>query len=431
MKCDENRPVCLNCSSSERQCSFRDSLAPPVLTSNPHSPLPPAFSGPASTFSSILSPLPAYPSTGANSSSIASSPASISAVIQLALSNSEAQSSSRLDHESPQTSTQSSPPSTLPPQGYDLAHLGLLHHLENLAMQPGNSDFLPDGQEAIDWLNNIFRWAMSSSYLMDEMLAVSALHLSTLASDEIERKKYLYQAARLETRALSTFNALRPAVGPDNCIPIFIFSGTLSIHTLFDASSLHHDYTQFLDKIIQFLSLHHGLRTITQKSWHIISQTELRHLVNIMPDEDPGESANSQTTGTELGFLPQLLAESSDSMGSSAASVCQDAVEKLQWIMRQRQKVRKTLHAHLVTAWPVLVQLEFLQMLRQRRPEALVVLAHWAVSIHLQRDFWVFGGSGRVLIESTSKYLGSYWDNWMAWPMAQLQADADEQGILD
>jgi hypothetical protein len=78
-------------------------------------------------------------------------------------------------------------------------------------------------------------------------------------------------------------------------------------------------------------------------------------------------------------------------------------------------------------AWPVLISFEFLQMLRQRRPEALVILAHWAVFLHYHRDFWVFGDSGRFLLESTRKYLGTYWDDWMAWPMEVLEAEGVQE----
>ena len=59
--------------------------------------------------------------------------------------------------------------------------------------------------------------------------------------------------------------------------------------------------------------------------------------------------------------------------------------------------------------WPVVVPDGFVDMLVNRRPEALVLLAHFAALLHSCRDLWIVGDGGRFMVESISQYLGSEW----------------------
>jgi hypothetical protein len=68
-----------------------------------------------------------------------------------------------------------------------------------------------------------------------------------------------------------------------------------------------------------------------------------------------------------------------------------------------------------IFAWPILVGVDFTHLLEQRRPEALVMLAHFAVLLHWHREIWVFGGGGRICVECVSGYLGSAWRSWLEW----------------
>lgn len=312
---------------------------------------------------------------------------------------------------------------TLSFDGYDLSHLGLLHHFETQMLKYDDMPvFSTPGADQKAAVDALMKSAVSEPYLMDELLACSALHLSTIMSDAAEKQRCLHQAAQLQTRALTQFNTACPSVSDENCITMFLFSGLLGLHTLFDTTSFQHDFTQFLEKVIQFISLHRGIRSITSQSWHIIGQTEVRHIVNPMTTIDAMDPRLVESAPSECDYLLTLLTDSSDSLSSMALNACRDAVRWLQWVIKQRRNLTKSLLPHVAMAWPTCISHDFLQMLRQRRPEALVVLAHWAVFLHQDRDFWVFGDSGRILIESTRKSLGSYWDDWLTWPIAVLEA---------
>lgn len=74
------------------------------------------------------------------------------------------------------------------------------------------------------------------------------------------------------------------------------------------------------------------------------------------------------------------------------------------------------------SGWPVLVSPEYIDLLLQRRPEALVILAHYAILLHYCRDSWMFGDGGRFLIESIRDFLGPDWTEWLEWPIKALNS---------
>jgi hypothetical protein len=366
MKCDEHRPNCINCSTSDRLCSFREPLLPRLTEK----------SG-SSSSSSALTVI------GRNGSA-------------------------------------SYPTQGLSPYGYDLAHMALLHHLETQVLKPDNVGFLTEAIEGSPLFEMLLKSAIKEPYLMDELLAISALHMSTLTSDPTEEQRYHHQATRLQTRALTFFNTSCPAASGENCIPMFLFSGLLGLHVLFDTASFRRDFSEFLDRFIQFLSLHRGVRIITKQHWQTISQTELRHIVNPMSDLDQQDLKLAES-GIECNPLIAHLSAARDTLGPMGYSSCHEAIEGIRWITRQRQGLPRQLRTHVAMAWPIIISFDYLQMLRQRRPEALVILAHWAVFLHHDRDFWVFGDTGQFLIESISRYLGAYWDDFMIWPNKALK----------
>ncbi|PNP56830.1 hypothetical protein THARTR1_03128 [Trichoderma harzianum] len=387
MKCDEHRPTCVNCSTCDRECSYSQRLG-----ANDAGKIPLANS----------SQTPAASDTPSSSS-----PANLVAAIGAA-------------GPFPADGVESGIESLLP-NVYNLGHLALLHHLESNLLKSGDACLLPDAAKSAEIANLIFKSAIATPFLMDELLAMAALHLSTQAFDQTEKNQYLHQAAQLQTRALSHFNTVRPRVSDENCTAMFLFSSFLGLHTLFDTSTSQRDFTEFLDKLIQFIALHRGISTVTRHSWHIISETEIKHIIDPISALDQLDPQLTVSCVECDGLLAHLTA-SIESLGPTSFNACCEAVKSLQWVIGRRRGLPDELHPHIAMAWPVLVSFDYLQMLKQRRPEALVILAHWAVLLYRDRGFWVFGDTGRFMIESASKYLGTYWQDWMAWPNDVLKS---------
>jgi Fungal specific transcription factor domain len=255
----------------------------------------------------------------------------------------------------------------------------------------------------------ILEAALSAPYLMYEILAVAALHLSILLP--AQQGYYHHQASGLQTRALSLFNASRLEVDAENCISVVIFSSLLATHSLCDVVLFrNNDFSTFLDDFIGCLNLHRGVRSITSHSWHLLQETHLK------PVLDAGE-ALGQTAGLmgkECDDLRALL--NSDNIGQLSVKAYQSTIDHLQKAF-DVERISGG-HTDSFIIWPVLVSADYMDLLVKRSPEALVILAYYAILLHNHRDLWFIGDAGLYLADSITRHLGVYWDTWLAWPNA-------------
>jgi hypothetical protein len=242
-------------------------------------------------------------------------------------------------------------------------------------------------------------------------LALSALHLSTLYPDE--KEFYQNQAAGLQTQALSIFNSSQPTVDPSNCASMLLFSSFISMHVFFNAATSAGHHSEFLDKFITYLHVHRGVRIIMSGSWHLILQSEIASIIPDIPETEP------QSSERECDILGKLF-DSTD-LNQASIDTCRSAIDHLQWVYDlDRAKPDLKTGVHMVFAWPVLVSAEYTNLLSKRNPEALIILAYYAVLLHLRRGVWIVGDTGRALIQSISTLLGTYWEPWLAWPNSTI-----------
>ncbi|KAJ9143095.1 C6 finger domain-containing protein [Pleurostoma richardsiae] len=374
-KCDENRPACSNCSISDIPCSY--------LTTPPRS-------GPA-----VLRPLPSTAST-TSLSPAAHSPASTGVSL-------------------PISGTFLATGDATPV--FTLQHLELLHHFESGML--GSLDL--DDTQVSHMSRTVFAYALRAPYLMDQILALSAAHLSTLRFDQ--RAMYLYEATQLQTRGLAQFNASRAQsnVSDGNVMPVFLYSSFLGLHVMFDTLLWREDFNEVLDRLTTYLSLHRGVRATTGQTWPLI-EAELRPLIGGLSFDPPAASK-----GKECDPLMALIDQAD--FGETSSAACRQAAERLQWAFDvHRGMPTRGSRVNIVVAWPIVIPVTFVDLLRQRRPEALVILAYYAVLLHDSRDFWVFGNGGRFLLKTISTHLGCYWDEWLVWPNEMINKDRRDDG---
>lgn len=288
--------------------------------------------------------------------------------------------------------------------------------------------------------------AFSKPYLMDELLALAAAHKSCLSSstspDIHNATFYRTEATRLQTRGLAHFNAAQAELSDDNCVAIFFYSAMLGHHMLFNTFSplpdritgSHRDLSTLLDNFVQCLSLHRGIRVIASESWQSLQthiQARLTAMNGGIPVEPfplgPQDPADAPEGGTECAGLitlldsraachPAILGENNH---KSSYEVYRGAVKALQ----SRFDVARVQQSEIpIQDWPVRVPTEYISLLKQRQPEALVILAYYAVLLHHARNYWAVGSTGEFLIRSITEHLGSYWAEWLAWPNEVLSS---------
>ncbi|RSM08239.1 hypothetical protein CDV31_008247 [Fusarium ambrosium] len=388
MKCDESRPICLNCKISNRQC---------VYASSSFSPLPEESS--PDTHTSPASCDPPYGTPNSDTPGLVP-PNLLSAVTPT--------SNPSSDRSFEGISSTYNPPLE---RGdlFDLNHLALLHHIETSI-----ADMLLGDSFGHNLVNDIIKYALASPYLMNQLLAISALHLSKSGSAQ---ELYLQQATTLQTRAVALFNEAREEISETTCVSMFLFSSLLGVHVLCD--TLHGPREHLgavLDRFVRYLSIQRGVRAVTGQSWSMIKRSGIGDFLQRVEDAIP---PGSDSTG-ETDPLSRMINESG--LGSASVDAYRKTTSTLQQafsIHHQLRKRGRRFDAALMFC--VTLNEEYIDLLSQRQPEALVILAFYAVLLHWNRDAWVLGDGGEYLINAIAAHLGAHWASWLQWPVSVLE----------
>ncbi|KFX93673.1 hypothetical protein V490_04742 [Pseudogymnoascus sp. VKM F-3557] len=402
MKCDERRPSCVNCTTSERSCTYLNAGGKPPSLSSVSPVSSPALSN-ASRVSFVGSPAAtsamAVPQNG-SFSPLGASPVSSGHQSQFTPSTvSPAIAGSTIAEPSPQSQTAS--------REVNMLHLELFYHALN-----ERSLYIGASQNYVQTMTElVMPPAFSHPFLMNELLALSALHLAIVHPSRHQQLESV--AAELQTGALLAFNQTCQQVTPSNCLPMFIFSSVIGNHVFYTTFKYHSDnFHTFLEEFVKYMQLHRGVRSVISNNWELLRGLAAKAL---MLEDDSDLPAHGDAQGSECDSLRNLL-DTADLDATTKITYIQ-AVNSLQWGF-DAQHVRRVVG--LTFAWPIQISSEYVELLKQRRPEALAILAYYAVMLHSHRDAWLVGGAGRYLIESITGYLGTYWENWLAWPNAAL-----------
>ncbi|KAL2444210.1 hypothetical protein ABEF95_015902 [Exophiala dermatitidis] len=304
-----------------------------------------------------------------------------------------------------------------------MTHVELFHNLSTREFQ----DFEASGQSDVIPVSIYMKHALTTPYLMHQLLASSALHLSRKIPES--QNRYRAYATGLQTRALALFNESHPVleVTRANCAPIFLFSSLVGLHAICETLHYQRDgagagagLEEFVDRLVHGLSVYRGVLAVVEQSSHLLRDTEL----------GPGLERSrillqtvGSTGGGECDSLRSMI-DATDSYVSRTAY--RDAVAHLQRVFEVQQRCVADGGAGgadmpLLFTWPVLVSSEYLALLRHRQPEALVILAHYAVLLHRGRRFWLLGDGGQFLIESVCATLGPEWQKWLEFPKSALR----------
>ncbi|KAK4229181.1 hypothetical protein QBC38DRAFT_125060 [Podospora fimiseda] len=399
VKCDEQRPKCIICTLSDRDCSYAPSSSPPASTSTTvggggggHSP------GSSTSFMMLqtspmasLSPAPMYSASFGLPGSVSGHIGDAASVPGVPIPD-------------------LGQPSSLY-QDVNLAHMELLIRFKFADHAPELNLEMHDFSSRL-----LFKCALEAPYLMHQMLAVSARHLTVLKPDRAEF--FLEHAMHLQTRAVSIYNetAAKAQINTSNCSALLLFCSLLGRHFLADMLAKRDaGFDSFLDRYLQFLSISRGLKATSMSAWELLLESDIRHLVlwalNLSQAVPQGHHCNE---------IQRLVAES-PILDLSGKAACARAIAYLQVgfdsILGGDIRNQRYL---MIFMWPASVPEEFTELLEQRQPEAIAIMGYWALYLHCSKEVWHVGDSGAYLLRSIAQYLGPSWHHWLSWPLAML-----------
>jgi hypothetical protein len=261
-------------------------------------------------------------------------------------------------------------------------------------------------------INIIMDKADQEPYALDQLLALSALHLSSQHQDI---PAYSQQATELQTRALSAFNRARCAISDTNYLTAFLFASMLAIHVFYDSlACLEDNLSTFIEKFVEYMRLHRGVRAVIGSHWKQILESQLQPLFYV---SELALEVEKLPPGEETAPLANFL-KSGSSSTSNSTDACVEALSSVQWMLDiiKLDPTRRDIAIQAIVAWPVVISDDYIEAVYQHRPEAFAVLAYYAAALHRCRDFWVFKSAGLGVVEMIARHIGPFWAEALRWP---------------
>lgn len=291
-QCDEQRPKCIICTLSERDCSY-----PPAPSTGSEPTASPAV--PSATPDTSISFGAAITASSAhNASPVAGVPLP------------------DIASGGPQPPQD---PSKMSPE-VNLGHMELLIRFNFEEHAPELNVEIHDFASKL-----LFKCALQAPYLMHQILAVSARRLAVLEPENANH--FLETAMHLQTKAVSIYNesAAKAQIDQTNCSALLLFCSLLGRHLLADLLARRDaDFGSFLGRFLEFLSISRGLMAMSVAAWDLLLQSDIKHLVLWAL-----EISQSAPQGHHCDGLQRLVVESKD-LDASSKEACMTAIACLQ-----------------------------------------------------------------------------------------------------
>jgi hypothetical protein len=291
-----------------------------------------------------------------------------------------------------------------------------LEIFHNLSTETLN--ILSNGEFDQTIFNNLMQLALSKSYLLYSLLALSALHLFSENRSRMElfaRASFLHDAAlRLVQPHITNFTE-------DDSIAVMVFSGmaaTIELGQFVLNPNQTVESPSPIDKILDCFQMSKGVRIVMTPHWRHLHGSWIQPFLRV---EDNREE-----------ILPILDKEFPSLSIIRCLVLSQDKKEQREACLYAVERVflyicliKFSLKSHptcvkLIDAWPVEVDNAYEMMVLQRKPVALVILAHYAVLLSLKENAWWLPGLPRKLLEQIDGILGEPWAQLLSWPKEMI-----------
>jgi hypothetical protein len=75
----------------------------------------------------------------------------------------------------------------------------------------------------------------------------------------------------------------------------------------------------------------------------------------------------------------------------------------------------------LLKIWVHFISDRYVELLSERQPGSLIILAHYAVLLHRSRQYWYLDGEAEQILNIANAFVPTEWQSWLEWPKAQIR----------
>ena len=268
----------------------------------------------------------------------------------------------------------------------------------------------------LTWRVAVPQEAIPHSFLMHALLSFASAHLAQLCP--AQRTSYGRGALVHRNIALRSCIPSLRNITPKNCHALFAFSSVIAVSTFAFPDALSESQMSPVDNILTFLVLIRGVNTVLQGGLDWIKSGSLNPLL-----QDGRVNWRKQVALLPVTFLAPFerlhALNVKASPDTNDRKVYEEAIQDLENSYGAYQLIASD--RSLVFIWCAIIPREYVTLVSERQPMALVVLAHFAVLLHNVGAQWWAGDRGKLLVEAIHDELGNDWKLAVEWPMAVVQ----------
>ena len=267
------------------------------------------------------------------------------------------------------------------------------------------------------WRIKVPQLGFTSNFVLNALLAVSALHLAY--SKPTMREHYVSLALHHHQKGLLLANSILPNSNEDNCTALYLFAALTCIISC--AKPRNHEDFLLIGRngISEWMIFFRGTRSIITTYKEILQSGSLSPFFLI-----GSRKAHLRETGPErnqecLIELKQLVEETVNN--EKIQQIYYEAIEELRksFVIVSDFKSQGCESAEILI-WLFEISDEYLALLSERSQESLAILAYFCVLLKQMEWTWYMEGWSSHLISGIWYLLDHEHRSWIQWPIEQI-----------
>ncbi|KAL2801987.1 hypothetical protein BJX63DRAFT_441542 [Aspergillus granulosus] len=278
------------------------------------------------------------------------------------------------------------------------------------------------------WRDEAPRVGFTMPAVLHAILAVSALHLAR--SDSARRTNCLAQAHMHHNTAVQLVTPNLPSLASDNGMGLFLFSALTCIFAC--CATADTDDSSFpvpseRGRLAEWVRLIRGMKTVIEHSNRNFLTTPLGPMFVYGSRLATSAFQETRSIATEQGrkftwelrqAIYRVFSQNDERLCDIYGGTLYELSKTLGVAMTPDE--RPQLQAGDVFAWILELSDEYLDLLLQEDPFALVIFAYFCVALRQIEWMWWTEGLSRWLMMQIYPVLDERYHCWMAWPQEQI-----------
>lgn len=295
--------------------------------------------------------------------------------------------------------------------------LELLHHFSTVTYAT-LADACASANNRELWQVHAVRLGFKHEFLLRAILTVAALHLRYL--NPLRSSYYDLMASTHQNFALETARDALTQVDENNCHAIFTFSVLIVIMT--SASLRKQAGIEARQEILKWFLLLRGCNSVLQLHWDTLRSGFLYPLLEEVNQTETTATHSIKDADRIMDLLTTCCYSGLSGDDGEASKAYTMTVYELMKTFSQVSILRDRGQGLILSCciWPNTIPQKYLELLADQKPQALVILAHFAVLLHWADKEWFMRGMARYLLDTIRSSVGDEWHDALQWPSSVI-----------